>query len=1271
MKKLSFILALCILFKIGYASEHFRERIERVSKKQETGLNFFNFEQELNTSENWRNISTQTNRQTTAENINEFDMLLQGRGIGILNCVDIGATGTLSESLLYTTNYFYRANNFIDSVEYTFYNSNLVELFKLMIRADHLQAREVRIVDFSYQLFTTNTTRREFVVQIYHFAPSFSPENRRTDYMIIDDLGTHLHTFTDADAIMLYRNGNVRRVVTVDRPEVLDQVLTNDDTTSFRVWSVTAGANAPTAISLQTTHRIGSKNLVNFNAPLFDMKQIGSNYYYYIPHYEQPYLIGTPAQGVATPDNTGIVELFNISNSESFKQFELPMPNWTQAMRISIGMNFWEYDFTTNVFSDNGKLAVLYGLEHYLTHCDCYQATYHVVDEDGEMLKNMETRTINVKRLANVSGQNSLYSLETGEGDGIGKFIMFDPIEWELGTEFEAIHNGEKLTLNYERIPYGDDYAIIFAMDAVLTEGNTKYAQINYYDKNGEKIRNIKLDIGPLGLAFSPMFSPAALNPYLINADSKLEFIGVAPRRVQAGSDAVTLRLFIYNEDGDLLYFAEDEAEILSGAGIWTFDRGQTYSYFSLKYRTTNWIYTDRFLKLPFATFTEGDGTIENPYLISDAGQLNAVRNEPWAHYKVVNDIDMKPFIDANGWTPLPAFTGTLDGQNFTIKNLKLTNISTQDLNLFGTIRNVAKIENLRIEDAEIIANASNTRISFLAGMVEGTSLIKNVHVTGSITSTANLAANVTIGTIAADMIGSGTGTRVEDCSFDGVIEVPGNFTVGSYVGGIVGSMRTTSTVNNCVSRGKISFNTGANNNGVGGIVGMMRSICFVTNCYSNMNITGTNYTGGIVGRFNEQSTTKGTIENCYATGRIIATGTTTNTFAGGIIGWTSQNSENVLMTMGGPPDWEITFELDKKKLNMGGLIALNDSVTAPMARRISAPITGSNSYFADLGIYTADSIRDCYALVTIKTGAAGLEDIVILNLADANSVYDGANITTEELTEEFLIDIGWSFGNDTQNPWVWIDGGYPKLWFEVAVYSVTLDDDEITLHIDDTHLLTATILPEQALNKNVTWTSNDETIATVIDGLVTAVAAGRTTITVTTEDGGFTATCIVNVLPNYTVSASALPAEGGSVTGAGTYASGAEATLVATPNDEYEFVNWTKGGEEVSTDSIYSFIVTENVTLVANFREKSGVVDIKTVEFSIYPNPVSDVLKVVHSSTGKVRVEIYSSNGAMIRSLEMNEMETQINVATLSSGIYFIRFVSNEAISTQRFVKE
>ena len=79
-------------------------------------------------------------------------------------------------------------------------------------------------------------------------------------------------------------------------------------------------------------------------------------------------------------------------------------------------------------------------------------------------------------------------------------------------------------------------------------------------------------------------------------------------------------------------------------------------------------------------------------------------------------------------------------------------------------------------------------------------------------------------------------------------------------------------------------------------------------------------------------------------------------------------------------------------------------------------------------------------------------------------------------------------------------------------VESVSLDKTNITLTEGDSKTLTATVYPDNATNKNVSWSSSDESVAAVSNGTVTALKAGTATITVTTEDGGKTATCQVTV---------------------------------------------------------------------------------------------------------------------------------------------------------------
>ncbi|MBO4768891.1 MAG: Ig domain-containing protein, partial [Bacteroidales bacterium] len=82
-----------------------------------------------------------------------------------------------------------------------------------------------------------------------------------------------------------------------------------------------------------------------------------------------------------------------------------------------------------------------------------------------------------------------------------------------------------------------------------------------------------------------------------------------------------------------------------------------------------------------------------------------------------------------------------------------------------------------------------------------------------------------------------------------------------------------------------------------------------------------------------------------------------------------------------------------------------------------------------------------------------------------------------------------------------------------VAVTSVSVAPTTLALNVNETGNLAATVLPENATDKSVTWSSSNASVASVdADGKVTGVAAGTATITATTTDGGKTATCAVTV---------------------------------------------------------------------------------------------------------------------------------------------------------------
>ncbi len=76
-----------------------------------------------------------------------------------------------------------------------------------------------------------------------------------------------------------------------------------------------------------------------------------------------------------------------------------------------------------------------------------------------------------------------------------------------------------------------------------------------------------------------------------------------------------------------------------------------------------------------------------------------------------------------------------------------------------------------------------------------------------------------------------------------------------------------------------------------------------------------------------------------------------------------------------------------------------------------------------------------------------------------------------------------------------------------------------------------------------------------------------------------------------YTISTASNPAEGGTTIGDGQYQYGSQVTVTAFPNDTYDFVNWTENNIIVSTDSQYTFVVTSDRSLIANFEKRKFTV--------------------------------------------------------------------------------
>ena len=224
---------------------------------------------------------------------------------------------------------------------------------------------------------------------------------------------------------------------------------------------------------------------------------------------------------------------------------------------------------------------------------------------------------------------------------------------------------------------------------------------------------------------------------------------------------------------------------------------------------------------------------------------------------------------------------------------------------------------------------------------------------------------------------------------------------------------------------------------------------------------------------------------------------------------------------------------------------------------------------------YLYDTLQDAVDAASRRADDSGNVNIQLLKQPTDAEVRlpDDApeGITITKLNADDDITLGNIQMTDSDGNAVSISGD-GKLETIIAVESVTLDKTSLDLYVGNTAELNATVEPENAADKIVTWSSSDPTVATVdTNGNVKALKPGTTTITATA--GGKSDTCTVTVsypvnIPD-TYDIELIVGEGGEAKTSLTNASaGSTITVAVTPDEGYELDYITVDGERISGTS-------------------------------------------------------------------------------------------------------
>lgn len=612
--------------------------------------------------------------------------------------------------------------------------------------------------------------------------------------------------------------------------------------------------------------------------------------------------------------------------------------------------------------------------------------------------------------------------------------------------------------------------------------------------------------------------------------------------------------------------------------------------------------------------YSGGNGTESEPWLISSVADLkllaNTINNGDAAkfdanctdtgggipgnyhdyYFKQTTDLDLSDIVnwDPIGYSGGCYFAGHYDGGGYTISNAKSTGKNDDEgfatAGIFGWVA-FGSVKNLTVKNADFFAEG-NKNMSYAGGVlaVAYSCTVENCSVYNSKIESRRDPNNNS--NYAGGITGIALSSSFEECA-----SVENTIRHGSFGGGFIGSLDgedsnfTNCYVANCIVTG--CSDTISNSTLSGGFLGAsmdgdaILNSCFVYNCVAQPN-----------------TTSKG--EDCFAV-------FTPNTQYGKVVA-----KSHVYY-----------YDANNAKVNDGELEGAVSKTVDEFANGNVARLLGN--------AFTQG--KDGYPVFPVPATGITLNHST-LSLAVGGSVALTATLTPENATDAVV----WSSNNKeiaevSNNGTVTAKalgtatitatvGSYTatcEVTVAVPVTGVSLDKATMSLTAGSTGTLTATITPENATNKNLTWTSDNEAVVAVSDGVVSAVAAGTANITVTTADGGKTATCVVTVTrrsssssrPSYPITTPD-KTENGSVNISSTSAKrGSTVTITVTPDAGYVLDKLTvtdKDGKELSltkkSDTEYTFVmpagkVEITPSFVKQAEEPSRVfVDVKTGDY-------------------------------------------------------------------------
>lgn len=886
-------------------------------------------------------------------------------------------------------------------------------------------------------------------------------------------------------------------------------IMTHESDEKYSIDVIAPPANGQNKWTVEHTFNFAIDNRINYlQGSCFNCMNVDGTPYYVLAQYDKPFTntdVDDGSKDVKQEPNNFLVLRTLDENFDKVDSIRVSIdaPEGIPYRSAAFGL-FGNNDLSKGYFNNSGKLNYVVGLYDYVPSLDGDLISYAVYDSENGKLKDICDKVTSNKRglLNTIHGKSEqmwfLQTIGTSEGSGQQIQLVDVPSCEKVGVLPQSI-DGNAISSNFDRYPttanaQGYQYVIALSQ-AQSNEAGEVLAPIAWVNPDRTIDHVDRLNLGLKAENFTPLINSTSLNPYLFNTDDDMEYVYIAKKRREDGSNKIDNVLEVSKLDGTVLKsWRGDDTHVFEKASFPVMNDLGKRQMFVVFNDTENNKYDMNFYDLPFTKFERGGkGTVEDPYLISTTGDFQQLALEPDKNYKMVADIDM--FKAAQWWTPVKNFTGSLDGDGHTIYNLGVK--TTEDhTGLFGTLDLNGVAKNLIFVNPTVEVTNTNQFAGVLAGETNYTydGKGKATNVDSIFVYGAKIEGDDQTFIAAGGLVGSANlKTKINNCSFQGEITLPNS----ENVGGIVGQTRSGSSVNACYANVNATAKTVLG--GIVGIAGTPHDYCKFTNCEVRGQLTAENAVGGFVGDnyFNE-------ISNVVSHADIVATKKSAwNGYAaGGIIG--------VMESA-----WNGGSGFAKNCVFDGSVKVLQDG------EEINAPATVHQI----AGKTIADDEYSAGETPAKETRLSGNYTTNNVGSTDATSV-DGAYKAAKEMGKDFFTGMGYAYGSSLAEPWKEDGSKIPTLYFNNIAKAFAVSADDVTVGTTDEGAAVVKVsvygLENPDLESDLEVVSSTpnaavslgETHGNSIDLIIKGKKQGAAVVTV--NFGEFSATIHVTVLKNF-----------------------------------------------------------------------------------------------------------------------------------------------------------